>query len=144
MPKVIEHLTPDGLAELIREAGYRAKIDLSGQCAVIGSGMNGVRISVVTFGAATACDTVNSIQIRARFTFPPGDMETILEAMNAFNSKIRFAKGVFYEDDQSLAIEMDILVSQPTAQDLLNDALSLFEDMLAKFMKVIADLNAPR
>ena len=71
------------IAELLRENGYRAKVDLESKA--IRTATGGLRVSLYIWG--------DSVQIR--LTFEGKGTEMQLRHVNEFNSKYRFAKMYF-------------------------------------------------
>jgi hypothetical protein len=120
------------LATLIREEGYRAKVDSDG---VIEGSAGGYRIIII-------CYPTTNFQIYCGFN---GDGLLIDEKdINALNARYRFGK-FFLDEDRDLTLTMDVFidVDEPGAIGVVRSTFIFFENNLSRLIEAMDTARSP-
>lgn len=127
----------DQIAEVMRDAGYRAEItEADDGTPKIESATAGYNFAVLFYG----CEGVNNCKTIQLFSWKSlKDDQITLEKLNSWNSGMRFARA-HRDSDGDPIIQMDIDLEDggmPAA--LLKDNLEYWDSILADFMRFISD-----
>ncbi len=121
---------PEGMADLMRDFGYRAELTTDDQGdPKIRSGGGGANYSIYFYGCTDGKDC-QSIQFSAGFDLDAG---TTLAVVNDWNTNKRFGK-VYLDPDNDPYIEMDVnLAFGGIGEATFKDSLELWDRVLSDF-----------
>lgn len=127
--QLLQASDPDGLADAMRDHGYRAELTTDGQGDPrIKSATAGINFSVYFYGCTDGreCD---AIQFSAGF-----DLETGSDApaMNDWNKRKRFGKA-YIDDENDPYLEMDLNFEGGMTRDNFRDNLVLWDSLVGDF-----------
>ena len=133
----IKRVSAEAMAEILRDAGFRAQIVTSGSKPYIRTGMAGRRATVNFYDCkAEGCQ---SVQFRVVYT---KNKKFTLAFANAWNLKKRFAKA-YVDGDGDLNFEWDVDLDGGVSSAYLTQAVLSFSDLIGLFDGFDAGTTAP-
>jgi hypothetical protein len=133
MAQNIGFASPQAIAKVLRDKGYQAEIQTSGETPVIRSAAGGAKFAVLFMNCTkgAACTT---IQFYAGFT---SEGSVPMAKMNEWNKTKRFARG-YLDSDNDPVVEMDLdLDAGGMSQALFTDNFEVWTSLLASFQEHI-------
>jgi hypothetical protein len=130
-PAVINYVTPDQMAQVARDLGYRAEIrNLSDNSKMIATGMDGLNVAIYLF----RCDNgTNCPSIEFETTFDK-DPSFTLTLANKWNSQTRYTKAYIDPQSGALTFDYDFFLDSVTMPAVKN-AVTFYDGQLGKFAK---------
>jgi hypothetical protein len=126
---VMDRITREEMAALLRDAGYRAEIAQGKESKFIRTAMSGYKVAVYFYDCND--DGCAALQLSTLFDKAPN---LTIHAANDWNAKHRYARAYIDTSDESLFFEYDFVLTGVTAK-FIKDNLSLYETQLGKFVK---------
>jgi hypothetical protein len=135
-PDNITSITPDAMAAIMRDAGYKADVYEFGTTTkhkAVATAMEGYKVRVYFY----SCDAQNkcgSLNFETSFTKSPN---FTLALTNKWNAEHRYTKLYIDPTDGSLNFDFDIFVYGGVTSKTLKDAVTLYDGTLGDLAKFL-------
>ena len=130
-PEVVNHLKPEEVANILRDAGYRAELLHQNNRWRIHTGMGGRKITVYLYCEETSCD---SLTYSLGFSASPDFTLTIA---NKWNRDKRYAKA-YIDTDGGIVVEYDLSFNGGVTRDTVAESARLFDRLVSMFDNMIS------
>ncbi|MGO9134746.1 MAG: YbjN domain-containing protein [Methylovirgula sp.] len=133
---IVTSITPEGLAAIMRDAGYKADVYEYGTTTkhkAIATAMEGYKVRVYFY----SCDAQNkcgSLNFETSFTKSPN---FTLALANKWNTDHRYTKLYIDPADQSLTFDFDIFIYGGVTNATIKDAVTLYDSTLGDLAKFL-------
>jgi len=128
---IINRITQEDMADVLREAGYRAEIKQGKEQRYIRTAMSGYKVGVYFYD----CNDEGCAALQLSTLFDKAPNLTI-EAANSWNSQHRYARAYLDSSDGTFLFEYDFVLTGVTTA-YIKDNLSLYESQLGKVVKEV-------
>ena len=133
--EVVNHLKPDDIAGVLRDAGFRAELLKQNNRWRIHTGMGGRKITVYLYcDESGACD---SLTYSLGFT---ASSDFTLAMANKWNRDKRYAKA-YIDTDGGMVMEYDLSFSGGVTRDTVAESARLFDRLVSMFDQAISSSN---
>ncbi len=126
---VMDKITQEEMAALLRDAGYRAEIAQGKESRYIRTAMAGYKVAVYFYDCTD--DGCGALQLSTLFDKAPN---LTIHAANDWNAQHRYARAYIDTSDDSFFFEYDFVLTGVTTK-FIKDNISLYETQLGKFVK---------
>jgi hypothetical protein len=133
---VITSITPDGMAAIMRDAGYKADVYEFGTATkhkAVATAMEGYKVRVYFY----SCDPqykCGSLNFETTFTKSPN---FTIALINKWNAEHRYTKLYIDPSDGSLNFDFDIFVYGGVTNKTVKDAVTLYDGTLGDLAKFL-------
>ena len=126
---VMKKVTPDAMANMVRDFGYRAEVVQGEKSKYIRTAMAGYNVAIYLYGcAADGCD---SAQMLTSFDSAP---DLTIGLANRWNTKFRYAHAYIDPADGDFYFEHDFAMTGIT-KEFVKENLTLYENQLGRLVQ---------